>query len=86
MERLNLLLSENLLEKDVRVILGQLIDGNTYQALARPSTVKGSLEMEERQTIIDLLMELKGNKSAVAKALGISTSTLWRRMKEYDIK
>jgi transcriptional regulator of acetoin/glycerol metabolism len=31
------------------------------------------------------LGRLKGNQSAAAKKLGVSRSTLWRKMKEYQI-
>ncbi|HIF10806.1 MAG TPA: AlpA family phage regulatory protein [Sneathiellales bacterium] len=31
------------------------------------------------------LQKLNGNQTEVAKSLGISRSTLWRKMKEYEI-
>ena len=41
-------------------------------------------EMEEK-LIRATLRRLKGNQSAAAKKLGVSRSTLWRKMKEYKI-
>ncbi|MCX7698378.1 MAG: sigma-54 dependent transcriptional regulator [Candidatus Goldbacteria bacterium] len=40
----------------------------------------------EKQTIIKAFERFGSNHTKVAKALGISRSTLWRKMKEYDIK
>lgn len=39
----------------------------------------------ERQLIESTLERLEGNQTEVAKALGISRSTLWRKMKEYGL-
>lgn len=39
-----------------------------------------------RQTLVNLLHKLHGNKSQVAKALGISRVTLYKKLEEYDIK
>ncbi|MCL4217563.1 MAG: hypothetical protein KJ052_11260, partial [Candidatus Hydrogenedentes bacterium] len=41
-------------------------------------------EMEER-LIRTALKRLDGNQTEAAKRLGISRSTLWRKMKEYGI-
>jgi transcriptional regulator of acetoin/glycerol metabolism len=41
-------------------------------------------EMEEK-LIRATLQRLKGNQSAAAKKLGVSRSTLWRKMKQYMI-
>ena len=53
----------------------------TYQ---QENTVIPLAEMEARHIRFALEM-LKGNQSHAAKALGISRSTLWRKMKEYNI-
>ena|GEM_PF-153674 len=39
----------------------------------------------ESARIMDALREYKGNREAVANALGISKTTLWRKMKKYNI-
>ena len=43
------------------------------------------LAAAEERHIRDTLKALKGNQSMAAKKLGISRSTLWRKMKEYGI-
>jgi len=45
----------------------------------------GSPLPEGRERIIDLLGRHRGNRSEVARLLGISRTTLWRRMKQHDI-
>lgn len=58
------------------------------QRLALPNYSAESIpsisEMEE-QLIRTALDRLDGNQTEVARKLGISRSTLWRKMKEYDI-
>lgn len=39
----------------------------------------------EAARLTELLEKHQGNRSAVAKELGISTTTLWRRMKKYSV-
>lgn len=39
----------------------------------------------EAAHLTELLEKHQGNRSAVAKELGISTTTLWRRMKKYGV-
>ena len=39
----------------------------------------------EAARLMELLEKHQGNRSAVAKELGISTTTLWRRMKKYGV-
>ena len=39
----------------------------------------------EAARLTELLEQHQGNRSAVAKELGISTTTLWRRMKKYGV-
>ena len=50
----------------------------------RDDSVPTLAEMEARH-IRFALETLKGNQSRAAKELGISRSTLWRKMREYDI-
>ncbi len=87
LERLYLLISEGLLKENIKDILGQLIDYSDFDIVSGSEVdVSQSLENQEKQQIIDLLLKTKGSKPAVAKLLGISQSTLWRKMKNYGIK
>ena len=46
----------------------------------------GRLKEAENELIIDALKRHGGNRSKVADDLGINKSTLWRKMKKYNIK
>ncbi len=45
----------------------------------------GTVAGVEKQMILDCLTKYKYNKTEVAKALGMSRRTLYRRLAEYDI-
>jgi transcriptional regulator of acetoin/glycerol metabolism len=45
-----------------------------------------TLTQVEEEHLRYALAHLEGNQTAVAKKLGISRSTLWRKMKEYGIE
>jgi len=51
----------------------------------RESDALPTLQDMEKELIQKALDKLKGNQTEVAKTLGISRSTLWRKLKEYDI-
>ena len=51
---------------------------------SRRSSGQGRVRPEV-QRLLDVLNALGWNRDATAKALGISRSTLWRRMKEYGL-
>lgn len=40
---------------------------------------------DERSAIIEALARTGGTRTAAARELGMSRTTLWRKMKEYDI-
>ena len=44
---------------------------------------RGSLDAIEKECILKALVDVKGNKSIAAKNLGISRTTLWKKLKEY---
>ncbi|MGH7442643.1 MAG: helix-turn-helix domain-containing protein, partial [bacterium] len=45
-----------------------------------------SLADMEKQLIAATLQRLKGNQSVASRKLGVSRSTLWRKMKEYGLE
>ncbi|GAB60878.1 MAG: sigma-54-dependent Fis family transcriptional regulator [Candidatus Jettenia sp.] len=47
--------------------------------------IRAALAQQERKTIIESLRKHAGNRKQAASNLGISTTTLWRKMKEYQI-
>ena len=50
------------------------------------SKSKDRLKTAQVQIIIDALKKHAGNRSKVAAELGIDKSTLWRKMKKFNIK
>lgn len=58
-------------------------------ALVQQQSVQRSLPMvvhsEEEAKLIDMLEKYGGNRALAAEALGVSKTTLWRRMKKYGI-
>ena len=48
-------------------------------------TLNEVMEETERHTIINYLEVMNGNKSKTAKALGISRTTLYEKMKKYGL-
>jgi DNA-binding NtrC family response regulator len=60
-----------------------LADGTPATEEAEPAFT--TLAEMEKQLITETLIKCKGNQTAAADKLGISRSTLWRKMKEYDI-
>ncbi|KYO68722.1 sigma-54-dependent Fis family transcriptional regulator [Thermovenabulum gondwanense] len=46
---------------------------------------KGILNRMEKEYILKILKEVNGNRKKAAEILGISTTTLWRRLKELNI-
>jgi two-component system response regulator HupR/HoxA len=79
---------QNLIERAVLLSSGSRLDLDEW--LPRPcdpSQAAGSptLTQVEKDHILEQLHSRKGNLALVAKDLGISRTTLWRRMKAYQI-
>lgn len=80
---------ENLIERALILTSGSQIEAGDW--LPKPymgnvSSCLTRLEQLERDEICRLTDLYHGNLNLVAKALGISRTTLWRRMKEYRIE
>ena len=80
-------------EAAVRKVLNELYPEAAARALAGPEncglpdhTDEPTLRDEERSRIVTALKQNRGNREQAALALGISKSTLWRKMKRYEIK
>jgi len=52
---------------------------------ADPRTSEPDLRDLERDRIVEALRETGGKKAAAARALGMSRSTLWRKMREHRL-
>ena len=75
---------ENLIERALILSAGSRIEtGEWLPALPQDISGMSKLEQFERAEIERLLEFYQGNLNLVAKKLGISRTTLWRRLKEY---
>lgn len=86
---------QNVLERAVNVTKGEVILPNClpefiYNSKEINNNLNESgvipLKKYEKQLILTLLDENKGNRAKVAKAIGISRTTLYRKLVEYNIK
>ncbi|MFQ5656780.1 MAG: sigma-54-dependent transcriptional regulator [Candidatus Methylomirabilales bacterium] len=87
----------NVVEQAVALAVGPMIEPNDlHEKLLRPETAAvstasappgpKSVAALERDLIVERLKARGGNLGLVAKDLGISRTTLWRRMKEFQIE
>lgn len=60
------------------------IDNKTEEPLSQYFN-EGLLDKMQKEYIIKVLKEVNGNKKKAAKILGISTTTLWRKIKQLNI-
>jgi transcriptional regulator with PAS, ATPase and Fis domain len=76
-------------EIDLKLVKNQLMTGRTPSPETNPqkeqTTESDDSSEDYSRKIIDLLVQFSGNKGKVAKKLGISRTTLWRQIKEYNI-
>ena len=49
-------------------------------------TLASSVDAAERAAIEEALRDVDGNRERAAEALGLSPTTLWRKMKRLDIR
>lgn len=84
-ERLDVLCDNDIItEEDVRQVLNlseKAILPEAQPLTATGEKTTGTLKMLERQMIFDVLVQTDGNTAQAAELLGLSKTTLWRRMK-----
>lgn len=87
---------ENVIERAVTLAGGDRITGKDLALQQLPSLdsidmtsesggIRAALAQQEKKTIIESLQRYAGNRKQAANSLGISTTTLWRKMREYHI-
>ena len=87
---------ENVIERAVTLVRGEKItvddlalqsplSTDTMDIMSETGGIRAALAQQERKTIIESLRRCAGNRKQAASNLGISTTTLWRKMKEYQI-
>ena len=85
---------ENIIEHCFVLCTGEIIEARHLPASVRPTLKKDEPESSQPTTIKQMEIVLitqalrrnNGNKTATAKELGIDKSTLFRKMKAFDIK
>jgi DNA-binding NtrC family response regulator len=70
---------------DVTHLPKEILNGDAPPANGTARVEDLTLEEVERRHIIDTLERYEGQKSIAAEKLGISTTTLWRKLKEYGV-
>ena len=83
---------KNIVEMLISMTEGVLTEKAVYRILndkiefsSKESTLKASSSEAERDTIVKYLKMHEGNKSKVAELLGISKSSLYNKLKKYNI-
>lgn len=87
---------ENVIERAVTLVMGDRIEASdlalhdsletdNIDVMMENGGIRAALAQQERKTIIESLRRYAGNRKLAASNLGISTTTLWRKMKEYHI-
>ena len=56
-----------------------------FRSAPQSDSLKEQIYFSERKTISDVLAQCNGNRTEAASMLGISTTTLWRKMKALRI-
>jgi transcriptional activator for dhaKLM operon len=82
---------ENVLERAMHLVDGPELGVEHLPCELRMATIGGveeaifTLQEAERQAIIRAGRALKGNSTKMADALGIGRTTLWRKMKTFNL-
>jgi DNA-binding NtrC family response regulator len=63
---------------------GVAVSGSAQAATAAPQSAPVTLEELEREHILRVLSESNGNRERAAAILGISSRTLYRKLREYE--
>ena len=80
-ERLALLVKKQIIdEKDI----GRELCDERFLLKTEPVKIGDNLNLWERQKIEQILLEERYNYTRAAKRLGVSRTTLWRKLKEWD--
>jgi len=80
---------ENVIERAVNLMSGELLTEDDLPAavtVATPAPARAAALPDERQRLVDVLEQCRWNQSRAASTLGISRTTLWRKMREHRIE
>ena len=79
-ERLAIMLKANMAETDIVCELQQSLGGNTRIQQTSADNIKAVLASQQHHQLQAILKDCNNNKTLAAKKLGISRSTLWRKL------
>jgi propionate catabolism operon transcriptional regulator len=86
LERLFLMLNSNLNYEGFKKIMHSLLDRGFLDLNNIVKDINLSeIEINEKQNLMEILVKNNNSRSRASKELGISLTTLWRRMKKYGI-
>ena len=82
---------ENVMERAIILSSGEIIllrdlPPHLQSAFPREESSPSSLKEAERKLILDALRATGGNQSRAAQLLGIHRTSLWRKLKTYDLE
>jgi transcriptional regulator with PAS, ATPase and Fis domain len=63
----------------------QTITGHMGEDRVAKAEVTAVLDQRERERIVEVLKKHRWHRQKAAQALGMDRTTLWRKMKKYDI-
>jgi DNA-binding NtrC family response regulator len=61
------------------------VDGDSAESAAAGRALQDVVDEAERRAIEAMLKEVDGNKERAAELLGLSSTTLWRKMKRLNV-
>lgn len=86
MERFELLLKNGIFLEDVDLLMNRLVTDISPEKPARGEPLEQVLSDREKERLLRALIQTDGSRAKAAKLLGISPSTVWRRMKKYGVR
>ena len=73
-------------QEDFSDVVREVLEENTRKGEGSKEDTCKTLEEEERQIILKALKRNRGDREEACRELGISTTTLWRRLKEWGLQ
>ena len=82
---MNNVLGDTILIENLPPDILEFLEDDNMKGILLKDSLEDEFHKEEKKKILCLMLECNGNKSTVAGALGVSRSTLYRKLKEYQL-